>query len=328
MAIDGLLRAYNVGHSAFFEYWTRTVHSLLDDPIEVAQAIEEAARWTFAFVHALMNGITQRYAIERERWVRSAAAVRLDVVQAILRGEEVDVELAGRRLSYELNREHSAFVVWTEGVEGRDDDLERLERAALQLTEKWGAGRALLVPVGTQLVAGWIGSFGSVDDFPPTWREPGAPAADACAAVGTPGSGIEGFRRSHREAMYAYRLATQAASRPGTVTAYRDVSLAALASADLEQARHFVARELGPLAADDDQTVKLAATLRVYLEERSSPRRTAQRLGVHENTIVKRIHTARELLNRRVDTRISELLVGLRLAPLVREPGSKRPESH
>jgi DNA-binding PucR family transcriptional regulator len=128
--------------------------------------------------------------------------------------------------------------------------------------------------------------------------------------------------------MYAYRLATQAASRPGTVTAYRDVSLAALASADLEQARHFVARELGPLAADDDQTVKLAATLRVYLEERSSPRRTAQRLGVHENTIVKRIHTARELLNRRVDTRISELLVGLRLAPLVREPGSKRPESH
>jgi DNA-binding PucR family transcriptional regulator len=112
------------------------------------------------------------------------------------------------------------------------------------------------------------------------------------------------------------------------VTAYRDVSLAALASADLEQARHFVGRELGPLAADDDYTVKLAATLRVYLEERSSPRRTAQRLGVHENTIVKRIHTARELLNRPVDTRISELLVGLRLAPLVREPGSKRPESH
>jgi DNA-binding PucR family transcriptional regulator len=327
MPIDTMLRAYSVSHSAFFEHWTRTVHSLLDDPVEVAEAVEEGARWTFAFVHAMMHGIVKRYAVERERWVRSAAAVRLEVAQAILRGEEVDVESAGRRLGYALNRDHLAFVVWIEGEEGGGDDLGRLERAASGLAETRGAGRALLVPFGTQLVAGWIGSFGSIDDSPLTFGDLDPPAAEARAAVGTPGSGIEGFRRSHREAMYAYRLAIQAPPRPGTVTAYRDVALTALASADLEQARHFVARELGPLAADDDYTVTLAATLRVYLEERSSPRRAAQRLGVHENTIVKRIHSARELLDRPIETRTSELLVGLRLAPLVRAADAKRSDS-
>ncbi|HYQ12172.1 MAG TPA: helix-turn-helix domain-containing protein, partial [Solirubrobacterales bacterium] len=78
-------------------------------------------------------------------------------------------------------------------------------------------------------------------------------------------------------------------------------------------------RELGPLAADDDSARRLAGTLRVYLEERSSPSRTADRLGVHANTIPNRIRAIEELLGHPVDSRVAELLIALRLAPLVRD---------
>jgi DNA-binding PucR family transcriptional regulator len=74
---------------------------------------------------------------------------------------------------------------------------------------------------------------------------------------------------------------------------------------------------LVPLAnLDVDDAVRLAATLRIYLEERASWRRTAQRLGVHENTIKNRVRAAEERLGHPIDTRTAEMLVALRLARL------------
>jgi DNA-binding PucR family transcriptional regulator len=84
----------------------------------------------------------------------------------------------------------------------------------------------------------------------------------------------------------------------------------------MELARRFVASELGPLAEQDDDTQRLAATLRVYLEEHASPRRAAQRLGVHENTIKGRVRAINELLGYPAGERVGELLVALRLARL------------
>jgi DNA-binding PucR family transcriptional regulator len=116
--------------------------------------------------------------------------------------------------------------------------------------------------------------------------------------------------------MSARRIAVLIGRRPGTVTHYDDVALAALASTDVEQARQFVASELGSLAAEDDRTARLAATLQVYLEENLSPRRTAQRLGVHENTITNRIRSAQQQLPHPIEGRTCELEVALRIARL------------
>ena len=100
------------------------------------------------------------------------------------------------------------------------------------------------------------------------------------------------------------------------MTLYEDVALAALASTDAVRAREFVRSELGALAGDDDRTARLAATLQVYLEENLSPRRTAQRLGVHENTISNRINAAQEELPHPIERRACELQVALRIVRL------------
>jgi hypothetical protein len=99
-------------------------------------------------------------------------------------------------------------------------------------------------------------------------------------ALGRPGTGVGGFAASHRQALEARRVAQLSRRRPGAVVRYRDVGLTALASIDPALARSFVEEELGPLAEPTDDMRRLTATLRVYLEERASPRRAARRLGL------------------------------------------------
>ena len=317
VAIDTLLRAYQVGHSAFFEFWTAEVHRAVDDADERAAAIEEGASWTFAYVGALSRGLVERYGAERELWVRSAAAVRTQTVREILGGGRVDRDAASRRLRYELDRRHLGFVVWSVGDEDNGDTLAGLERVAFELAARLGFETVLTAPLGTTLVAVWVGSREPIEVPEPELvrfaAEPGAPLV----ALGEPGEGIDGFRRSYRQAMRARGVAQLSSARPGSGVRYRDVALTALASSDPDHAREFVETELGTLAGEDDHSRRLAATLRVYLEEQSSPRRTAQRLGVHENTIANRIKAAQSQLDNAIEPRIAELLVALRLARLI-----------
>ena len=76
-------------------------------------------------------------------------------------------------------------------------------------------------------------------------------------------------------------------------------------------------RVLGPLAADDESTYRVAMTLAVYLQENRSPARAAQRLTVHPNTVSYRVNQAETILGRPVDTDASELSVALALLPLL-----------
>jgi hypothetical protein len=313
VSVDTLLRAYQVGHSTFFANWVAGLHEEVADPQWRAHAIELGAKWTFDYVQTLSRGLVIRYTRERERWVRSAAAVRAETVRTLLSGERVDPRLAAQRLRYALDRHHTAYVVWRDGGQAAPDDYMLLEAAAQELAADAGVSPPLVVAPGGAQVYAWAGAR-----EPMTVTVTSAPRS-LRVAFGCSAPGVEGFCSSHREAAHARRVAQLAGSRPGTVTRYEDVALTAMASADLDLARGFVARELGPLAEPDDDTIRLAATLRVYLEEQASPRRTAQRLGVHENTVENRVRTIRGMLGHAPETRVAELLTALRLARLTRD---------
>jgi hypothetical protein len=316
--LDSLLRAYHIGQATFFRRWTDAVYAEQRDDHQQARAIELGAVWTFEFVDALSAALVRLYGKERERWVRSAAAVRSQTVDAVLNEEITDVQAVSARLGYDLERDHMAFVVWHDGAEEYGNEtIATLERAGLELAAAISNLRPLLVPRARFLIAGWVGPSEKGDrDRPARLMLDTREFPGVLAASGSPGTGLTGFRRSHQEALHARRIAALTRRRPGFVTRYDEVAVAALASADLEQAKAFVASELGPLAADDDRTSRLAATLRVYLDENLSPRRTAQRLGVHENTITNRIRSAQEQLPHPIEQRTCELQVALRLVRL------------
>jgi DNA-binding PucR family transcriptional regulator len=326
LPLDSLLRAYHIGQATFFRRWSAKAHETITDPQQLTEAVELGANWTFAYIEKLSDGLVQRYGEERERWVRSAAAVRAQVIDAVLAGEPTDPERASRRLGYELGRDHLAFAIWSDAPHDRGDiALAMIERAALQLVSLLGMAAPLLVPRGRLCLAGWIGSRGDdqivglehaqmdVQSFP-----------TVLAAFGSPGVGVAGFARSHRQAFHARRIAQLTRRRAGTVTRYDTVALAALASTDVQEAREFVAAELGQLVGDDDQSVRLSATLRVYLEENMSPSRASRRLGVHEHTITNRIRAAQELLPHPIEQRACELQVALRLIRLAQSGRGSR----
>ena len=115
----------------------------------------------------------------------------------------------------------------------------------------------------------------------------------------------------------ARRVAQLRGDGDGAVATYPDLALEALLAEDPDAARRFAARELGPLAAGDDATVRLASTVAIFLEEGSSFVHAGRRLGIHANTVAYRVRRAESLLGRPVTERQLELRVALRLTRLL-----------
>jgi hypothetical protein len=148
LSLDALLRSFQVGHATFFRCWAALAHDQLSDPAEVATALELGAVWTFSFITGLSRSLVTQYTEERERWVRSAAAVRAETVRSLLAGEPIDAHAAAQRLRYELARHHLGLVVWSDDSSAAGADLTELERVATGLAATLGGRSALVVPVG------------------------------------------------------------------------------------------------------------------------------------------------------------------------------------
>jgi DNA-binding PucR family transcriptional regulator len=313
----GLLQAVRIGHSIFWEWWLGELRGVCRDPVVLGDAIDRASRLQFACIDRLSSQLAEAYEDERALWLGTAEGVRVRTVRAILDLEGVDVDVASTRLGYELRREHVGFVVSGE-ADPAAHSLGELRHLALAIAHAADNAKPLLVPVGGLALAGWVGgraaqTAAALDGQGlPDLREDGIQVA-----FGTPAAGVGGFRRTHVEAMYALRVALLTRPRQGHVVRYPTVALVSLASADVEQARAFVAHELGPLARGDAETLRLAKTLAVYLAEGSSLDRAARRLGVHRNTVLNRVRRARQLLGHDLRERTLELQVALAIAGIV-----------
>jgi hypothetical protein len=311
-------RAYRTAQGVFGGIILERLRAATDDAERLAEAMAFFNAWIFAYVEAIERRLTDVYMSEREQWVRGAAAVRAAEVRALLGGGAVDAGAVSLRLGYELDRIHVGFVVWSEAAGERPGDagglFAEMERAAVVVAESLGAGAPLTVAEGRHLAC-WAGRRREPELS--RLRLPRTGARGLSVAAGTPAPGVEGFVSSHREALLARRVAQLRGDAEGAVATYPDLALEALLAADPEAARRFAARELGPLAADDDATVRFASTVAIFLEEGSSFVRAGRRLGIHANTVAYRVRRAESLLGRPVTERQLELRVALRLTRLL-----------
>jgi DNA-binding PucR family transcriptional regulator len=318
LGLEVLLRAYRTGQKELGRIALDRLRAVGSDAEHRVEAVGFFTDWLFAWVEALERQLTVVYMTEREQWVRGATAMRAAEVRALLDGSRADLEGVSKRLVYELDRHHVAFLVWSDEADGDGGHGQarfgEMEERAAAVAEGLGAHGVLTISEGRHLAC-WAGLRDPA--VPAAARETLPEAADGLrVALGTPGHGVEGFCQSHAEALRARQVAKLGRARSGW-TPFDDVALDALTTHDLDEARRFVERELGPLASEDDAILRLRATLRVFLEEGSSFVRAARRLGVHENTVTYRVHRAEELLGHRAAERQLELRVALRLARLV-----------
>jgi len=306
------LRGYRLGHAWLWDRWARALQERIHDPEELIAAQDVSSALIFAYVDRVSDALVEEYGSERERMLRGSSHLRAETVRAILAGEPVDEETLHGRLGYDIRRWHVGLriAIGTSEIRG-------LERAAREAAAAVAPGEPLIVPSGAASYDVWSGSYEAVD----TKRlERYAPPEGLRVAFGRPRRGVEGFRRSHREAVRAARVAALARDVGRQVVGYAQVELVSLLASDLPQAREFVATRLGPLAAASGPALRLRETLSAFLAAGGRSVRAAKELYVHQNTVVYRVKRAEELLGRRVSDEPLELMCALLLADTLGPP--------
>ncbi|AWB94106.1 PucR family transcriptional regulator [Aeromicrobium chenweiae] len=308
--LSELVLAYDAAGDVLIQMFarsTRTGDSRLPDEFR-ADALEIALERLFRYLRAALTRAISAYTQERELLRHRDDSRVQDVVQSVLNGTANEAE-AERELSYRFTATHLAFVVWSEHAVG--PELERvvlLLRAALQ---PW---QHLSVFEGHRQIAGWM----STTHPDPASELSGADLPDGFrVALGTAHQGLSGFRSTRREAAEARRMADLVAGSSAVVS-FLDVAVPAMASHDTDLVRTFVTGRLGPLL--DHRHEVLLQTLQVWFAELGSPTRTSRRLGVHANTVVKRLDRVERLLKHPFDPASLTLRVAVELAPLVVAP--------
>ncbi|MFC7448884.1 PucR family transcriptional regulator [Rhodococcus daqingensis] len=253
---------------------------------------------TSELMNTLLEELNATYTRERESLLRGAFSQRIGTVREILDGAAVDVAQASARMAYPLHRTHTALSVWAEGAAPGFDPIADLEAVVLRMAREASAADLLCVPSGASGLWAWM-----VDGDPlgPDPQHAALVPAGVRFAIGDPGAGIDGFRRSHREARAARSIAENGRQRR-TFTRYRDVEVAALASHDPAARSALVERELAGMLGDDAASERLRDTVRAVLVSGGNQEAAARRLGVHKNTVRYRIQRAEEVLGRDLAT--------------------------
>ena len=299
---EDVLQSYRTGQNAAWRQWMKIALSLTSDPGEIGELLDVSARSIFGFVDATIAQIAAQIQAERDDLTRGTHAERLEVVALIIDGAPIARRRAAVRLGYELDQTHTAAVVWTDDPE---PDVAALEQASEALAKAANARRPFSVIASAAALWVWVAG-----DSGPDLHQL-AVAVDRLdgirIAIGPTAAGVDGFRRSHLDALATQRLLSRTSSRLRLAT-YKSVQVAALVTQDPERADEFVRQTLGEF---ERASPELRATVRTFLREHSNASRAAKLLHTHRNTVLGRLARADHLLPQPLDQTGLEVALAL-----------------
>ncbi|TDC91446.1 PucR family transcriptional regulator [Saccharopolyspora aridisoli] len=282
------LDTYRAGQNVAWQYWMEICFSLTSDPDELRELLDVTALSISTYVNDTIACISERMQAELDTLIRGTNADRRAAVALILEGSPISARRAELKLGYGLTGPHTAAVVWSTAHVG----LEELESAAEELVGLTGARRRLTVVATAGTLWVWLPVATTVGTDELTEHLSSRPHVRV--SIGRPGREVDGFRRSHLDALTAQRMLARLSSRR-QVARYEDVQLVALMTADPAHADEFVAEALGALRDADPEVRQV---VRTYIREQCNASRTAERLYTHRNTVLRRLARADELLPR------------------------------
>lgn len=337
VAASALVRAYRLGQQAVLDLILLDIRGSDLPPGAGLDVFAELTKAVSGYIDWISQQVVAVYEAERDRWLENRNHLRAVRVREILDATDVEMDSVAGALGYPMRRTHLALIVWLPATGGSGSELTRLERTISEVAESLDAqGAALFVPVDR--VSGWA------------WIPLGAKAIEAAhrgalvadirrvlagrpeapyASVGTPLPGIAGFRRSHRQALNARRIAIAAGAPVRQVVAATDPGLAAvtLLCDNVTEARAWVHEMLGPLACDTDNDARLRETLRTFLRH-GNYKTAADELNLHFNSVKYRVLRATERRGRpvaedRLDVELA-LMICHWLGAAVLQPAQRR----
>lgn len=281
-----VMDAYRLAQNAAVRYWTRLAFQLTSDPDDLRELLEVCQRSIASFIEAVVAELCHMVRTEREQLTKGTDPAIHRVVTRIIDGG-IPSANSEERLGYSFIGPHTAVVLWSDRLDVEVAELDRVARAVMERGER---SQAFVLRADNATRWIWIGGD----------RGPELAAVTAVLdqlpgiriAVGPTMAGLEGFRRSHLDALTAQRLVAQIGMR-SRIIKFTEVELVALLIACPEQVDRFIKRTLGDFASAD---AELRRTVLTFIHERYSASRTASRLFVHRNTLHSRLAQADDLL--------------------------------
>jgi DNA-binding PucR family transcriptional regulator len=302
---NALLRAYRLGHRRALEWVAGELAGVEPDgriSFAALQMLQDAA---FAYIDRVSEQVVAEYETERERWLANRNTIRTATLSALLAGEEVDTAAAEQVLGYRLRHEHLGLVLWADERMPSTGLLKCLGQLTGSMAQVVGADSSpLFVPQDRSLGWGWIPlRAGTPVDLDRLARVVGEAGSEVKAAIGAVGTGLAGFRATHRQALRAHQVAVVGAERAQRITSFTapGVRAAAALAGDLPLARDLVTSMLGRLARDDEGVARLRETLTVFLQQNQSFVATAAKVHLHKNTVKYRVDKAVRLRGRPIE---------------------------
>jgi hypothetical protein len=295
VALDTVLRRYSVGYTLLCDYLIEEAER--ESSVSAAQLRQALRAETSVYDH-LIATVSREYARESEARAGSSERRRAELVKMLLAGKPVDPG----QLRYSFEAWHVAALAAGPGAS------ETWRELAMKLDRQ-----LLLVQAEEDVVWAWLGGRSRLDpcrllDSVETSLPP-----EALLALGEPGQGSEGWRRSHRQARAAMPIAQRGAEHR---VRYADVALLASALCDDLLASSLHDLYIAPLEAEREGGVALRETLQAYLTAGRNVSSAAAVLGVARQTVSIRLRTVEERVGRALDSCAAEIEVALALRGL------------
>lgn len=306
VSANALIRSYRLGQQKLLNIVLDEVRATDLDPRRSLDVFQQITTTTFSYIDWISQQVIAAYQAEHDRWLETQNTTRTVRIRELLDAEVVDADAVSTEIGYPLRRVHLA-VVASYPQTHHGDELVRMERFVRELAECLESkGHPLFIAADRLTGWGWIplaaetapGAVECVRRLATTYQQPPS------LAVGDPLPGVDGFRRSHRQALGAHAVAIAAGPDAQQIVTNDDpgLSAAALLGENVQAARAWVGEVLGPLASATESDERLRETLRVFLQTGSSYKAAAAELHLHFNSVRYRVQRAEQRRGRPITT--------------------------
>jgi len=308
-----LVRSYRLGHQRVLKAVLEEIRAAGLEPGLALDVFDVMSTISFNYIDRISQEVVEVYQQARESWLENRNSVRITEIRELLAGGDVDIDAAAVAIRYPLQRTHLAVVLWCDDSEDR---LAEMERLIQQFAASIGAADSpLFVSVDRATAWAWVAVPAAAIGEAVTWLGSLVPAEGPYVAVGTPQSGVAGFRLSHRQAEDARAVAVASGPQRRRFTAFghRGVALAALLGSNVDALSAWATEVLGPLACSSVSDQRLRETLQAFLKAGGSNKAAAEELHLHTNSVKYRVQRAIERRGRpieddRLDVEVALLL--------------------
>ncbi|MCK0440048.1 helix-turn-helix domain-containing protein [Gordonia alkaliphila] len=279
---SGVLDSFRTAQNLAWRLWMEICFGLTDDPALLRELLAVTLDSIARFVDDTVSALAEMIDVARAELAGDTHAQRRAAVALLLEGAPLSEARAVAQLGYRLDGPQLAAVI----SGGPESGADRLEAVCEAIMTASGIATRLTVLAGASQLWVWFPAVTvDVDAVP-------ADVDDVRVTLGAPGVGREGFRRSHFQALAAFRLLGRLGSQR-RFARYDELRLLEVVTDDDARIDEFLAATLGDLL---DAEPELAECLRVWFAQRCNAAATAQQLYTHRNTVVRRLAKAESLL--------------------------------